>query len=220
MDKKWKKFVNPYIEKVENHYKIINDEKKAFEYKGNWEGYFWNNNEIVLEIWTWLWNFFSNEVVNNSGVNFVWLEIKFKRIFVTAEKTLWKWWEDFVLIKTNWKNIMKLFQEEEIDKTYIFFPDPWDKKDYQRKNRLINKDFLYDLYNITKKWWTFVFKTDHLAYFEEVLSLLKENWDWKILKKSYDYELELEEFDKKNLTEFESIFREHKLKINYLELKK
>lgn len=215
-----KTFINPYIEKVQNHEKIINIEDKAFQHKGNWSWFFQNTNDIILEIWTGLWNFFSNEVAKNKNKNFIGLEIKFKRIFVSAEKTLKKWWKKFVLIKTNWKNIDKLFWENEISLTYIFFPDPWDKKDYQRKNRLIDKDFLDKLYFVTKKWASLIFKTDHKEYFDSVLDIIERDKKWIISKKSYDYENELSNFDKTNLTEFESIFREHKLNINYLEIKK
>lgn len=220
MDNSIKKFVNPYIEKVISHKNIISYEEEAFKNKSKWNDYFQNNNSIILEIWTWLWNFFSNEVSKNQESNFIWIEIKFKRIFVTAEKTLNKNWKNFVLVKTDWKNISRLFWNEEISLTYIFFPDPWDKKDYQRKNRLIDEDFLLNLFNITKVWWSFIFKTDHEWYFKDVVSIVEKIWIWKINKISFDYENEIESFDKKNLTEFESIFREHRLKINYLELKK
>ena len=118
------------------------------------------------------------------------------------------------------QNISKIFEKWEVSLTYIFFPDPWDKKDRQRKNRLFSDKFVNDLYVVTKKDWKVIFKTDHIWYFEDSLELINKFWKWTIEKLSYDYENEIESFDKKNLTEFESIFREHKMKINYLELRK
>ncbi len=219
MSEKYKQ-TNAYIQKVEDHKNIIDKENEAFEKKWLWWEYFWNKNDIVVEIGTWLWNFFSGEVSKNPKNNFVWFEIKYKRLFVTAEKTLTKWWNNFVLIKSMAQNIDKIFEKEEVSLTYIFFPDPWDKKDRQRKNRLWSDKFVSDLYDITKIWWRVIFKTDHLWYFQDSLEIINNFSKWNIEKLSYDYENEIESFDKKNLTEFESIFREHKLKINYLELKK
>lgn len=219
MSEKYKE-INAYIQKVEDSEKIIDKENEAFEKKWLWNSYFWNENDIVVEIWTWLWNFYSGEVSKNPQNNFIWFEIRYKRLFVTAEKTLSKWWNNFVLVKSMAQNIDKIFEKNEVSLTYIFFPDPWDKKDRQRKNRLWSDKFVSDLYEVTKIWWRVIFKTDHLWYFEDTLELINKFWKWNIERLSYDYENEIESFDKKNLTEFESIFREHKMKINYLELKK
>lgn len=219
MSEKYKE-INAYIQKVEDSEKIIDKENEAFEKKWLWKDYFENENDIIVEIWTGLWNFFSWEVAKNPQYNFVWFEIRYKRLFITAEKTLAKWWNNFVLVKSMAQNIDKIFEKNEVSLTYIFFPDPWDKKYRQRKNRLWSDKFVNDLYEVTKIWWKVIFKTDHLWYFEDTLEIINNFWKWNIEKLSYDYENEIESFDKKNLTEFESIFREHKLKINYLELKK
>lgn len=214
---KYKK-INKYIQKVEDHPNIINIEEEAFSNAGNWSNFFGNNNDIVLEIWTWLGNFFSDEVSANPDKNYIWKEIRFKRLYVSAQKTISKWWKNFVLIKTMWQNISKVFADGELSQTYIFFPDPWAKKDRQKKHRLWNDKFISDLYDKTKSWWKVIFKTDHREYFDYTLSLLNDFWKWNISKLSYDYENEITEFDKKRLTEFEVIFRSKDIKINYLEL--
>jgi tRNA (guanine-N7-)-methyltransferase len=54
------------------------------------------------------------------------------------------------MLKTFAQNIDKIFAEEEIDKIYVFFPDPWGKKDRQKKHRLFQKKFIRDLYEKTK----------------------------------------------------------------------
>ncbi len=217
MSEKYKE-INAYIQKVEDHEKIIDKENEAFEKKWLWWEYFWNENDLVVEIWTWLWNFFSGIVSKNPIKNFIWFEIRYKRLYFTAEKTLEKWWKNFILVKSMAQNIYRIFEKWEVSLTYVFFPDPWDKKDRQRKNRLWSEKFISDLYSITKTWWRVIFKTDHLWYFEDTIELIRVFSKWNIEKLSYDYENEIESFDKQNLTEFESIFREHKLKINYLEL--
>ncbi len=153
------------------------------------------------------------------------MEIKYKRLYKTAQKSLWdinnyssnnnlvgsnKSGHNFILLKDFWQNIDKIFWENEINKTIIFFPDPWWKKDRQKKHRLLQENFLNKLYAITKKSWKVFFKTDHKEYFDFVLEEIKKT-NWKISLKTYDYE-------KDNLrnayetTEFEQIFRWKKLK--------
>lgn len=212
---------NPYKILVETHEKIIDDEQNLFNTKAwKWAEYFNNSSPIYLEIWTWMWNFFSKEASRNLDKNFIWIELKYKRLYNSAEKSISLWVKNFVMLKTFWQNIDKIFDSNELDKTYIFFPDPWGKKDRQKKHRLFQEKFIKDLYKKTKKWWKLVFKTDHLEYFNTTLDLFNKIWLWKQNIKSYDYEKELEHFETNDMTEFEHIFRRHKMKINYVEFEK
>ncbi len=196
---------------------IISIGENIYSHQWKWQNFFENKHDIYLEIWTGLWNFFSLEAYENQDKNFIWMEIKYKRLFKTAEKTRNMWVKNFVLIKDFGQNIDKIFTYNEITQTYIFFPDPWDKKERQKKHKLLQKDFLEKLYDITKTWWKFCFKTDHKWYFEEVLEIIKQLNLWKIDFVSYDYEKESSSFNKQKMTEFESMFRENKLKIHYAE---
>lgn len=216
---------NPYIKKVLDSKNILTNENEIFEKAWNWQKYFWNENGIYLEIGTWLWNFFSSEITKIKDKNFIWVEIKYKRLFVTEQKTLEKlknsWSENkFVLLKTKWQNLEKFLASEEIERTYVFFPDPWGNKDRQKKHRLFSEKFIKDLYEKTKIGWKLIFKTDHREYFDTTLEFFEKLWLWKIILKSYDYEKETDKFDSKNLTEFEAIFREDRIKVNYVEFEK
>lgn len=226
---------NPYIDIIKDHPKIETDLEKIYSRKWKWNEFFWNKNEIFLEIWTWLWNFFSEEVNNNPDKNFVWMEIKYKRLYKTAEKTLRKicnyalnkWAlnkvkhenDNFLLLKDYWEKIDRIFTKEEISKTYIFFPDPWGKKDRQKKHRLLQTNFLNNLFEITKKWWEVIFKTDHREYFEFVLEELKKT-KWNIKIQTFDYEKDKLLTESEKITEFESKFRWEGKRVCYLELKK
>jgi tRNA (guanine-N7-)-methyltransferase len=240
---------NPYIDKVKEHKNILNITDDIYENKWKWDNYFWNNNDLVLEIGTGLWNFFSKEVSKNPDNNFLWMEIKYKRLYISAEKALWNLnnyvnnWirlrniEDkinknleeksstegfnplnFVLLKDFWENINKIFKENEISKSYIFFPDPWAKKKKWLKNRLLQTEFLNKLLYITKTWWKSIIKTDHFWYYEFVLEELKKT-SWKIIKISTDFEND-DDFKNEETTEFQQLFRWQNIKINYIELQK
>ncbi|MDD5770444.1 MAG: tRNA (guanosine(46)-N7)-methyltransferase TrmB [Candidatus Gracilibacteria bacterium] len=211
---------NPYIQIIQTDTHILQDTTKIYSNAGNWSSFFDNQNEIYLEIGTGLGNFFSLEASENQDKNFIGMEIKYKRLFKTAEKSRNLGVKNFVVLKDFGQNIDKIFAKNEISRTYVFFPDPWDNKDRQKKHKLLQKDFLIKLYNITKVGGKFCFKTDHLNYFREVLEIIKELNLWKIDFLSYDYEKESEIFNKQKLTEFESMFREDKLKINYCEFVK
>ena len=224
---------NLYIEKVKNHKKIFTNLEKIYEKKWKWQNFFWNKNNIILEIWTGLWNYFSKNVNENLEKNFIWMEITYKRIFKTAEKTLGnvknndnsknnlnleKKNDNFILLKDYWEKIFEIFDENEISQTIIFFPDPWEKSEKTKKRRLLQFEFLENLYKITKKSWKLFFKTDHKEYFDFVLSELKKT-NWKIVFKTYDYEKE-GLYDANSITEFEQIFRGQNLKVNYLEVER
>ena len=222
---------NPYITKVKNHLKILTEIKtEIYPIKWKWDSFFGNKNPIVLEIGTGLWNFFSKNVNENLWKNFIGMEIRYKRCFVTAEKTLWhiknndnsvdnttleKYNDNFVIIKDYAEKITEIFDEQELDETLIFFPDPWARKKWLKK-RLVTENFLNDLFLRTKKKWKMVFKTDHLWYFLHVLQEIDKT-SWKISFKTFDYESEWL-YENNAITEFEQIFRWQDIKVCYLEL--
>ena len=233
---------NPYISKVKEHKNILNNVEDIYKNKWKWDKYFWNDNEKYLEIGTWLWNFFSRQIEQNPNINYLWMEIKYKRLYIWAEKALWNlnnyannwtrfksalekneakndlWidWVNFVLLKDFWENIVNIFEEWEISMSYIFFPDPWAKKKRRLKNRLLQENFLNNLYKITKLWWSSMIKTDHFWYYEFIMEELKKT-NWKIKKTSTDWENE-KEFKNEETTEFQQLFRWQDIKINYIEL--
>ncbi len=211
---------NPYVEKVENHKKILIETEEIYSHQWKWNTYFKNTHPIHLEIGTGMWNFFWREVVANPDINYVWIELRYKRLFATAEKAMKGTWDNFIVIKDFGQNIDKIFQAWEVSTTHIHFPDPWWKKERQKKHRLLQSDFLKHLYDITKSWWNLIFKTDHREYFDSVIEILAQQWLWKNKIVSYDYEAELSHFDTKSITEFEAYYRRFKTKICYLEAEK
>ena len=210
-------YINPYIAPVEEHKNIETDITKIAHNKGKWKEFFWNTNPVRLEIWTGLWNFFSWEVASNPDINFLWMEIKFKRCFTTAEKTLKKWGKNFFIVKEFAQKLDDFIADWELQQVYIFFPDPWGKKDRQKKHRVLQAEFLSLIHKKLEKGWKIIFKTDHEDYFKDTLEVLEEINLFKQEHKSFDYEKELSQFfDKQNMTEFEVIFSEKK--VCYIEL--
>ena len=222
---------NPYIVQVKKHPKILTEIlTEIYPIKWKWDSFFGNKNHIILEIGTWLWNYFSKNVNENIGKNFIWMEIRYKRCFITAEKTIWKiknndnsidntslkeYNNDFIIIKDYAEKITDIFDKNELSETLIFFPDPWARRKWLKK-RLVQEKFLNDLYIRTKQNWKMIFKTDHLWYFLHVLQEI-EKTHWKIWFKTFDYEKE-GLYESNAITEFEQIFRGQDMKVCYLEL--
>jgi len=212
---------NPYRELVLADNDILVELETIYAQQWKWSEYIWNTNPVVLEIGTWMWNFFSKQVIENPEINYVWMEIRYKRLFQTAEKSRKNndSSDNFVLLKDFGQNIDKIFWVWEVFESYIFFPDPWGKKQSQKKNRLLQTDFLTHLYTITQDGGKLYFKTDHREYFESVLAIIEKLWLWKIEKIIDNYESD-EIFDMWNITEFEAFYRWKNTDINYLELVK
>lgn len=205
-------FENTYIKKVLDSERILTDTSHIYTFQWKWKNYFSNTGSISLEIGTGMGNFFAKQVQENHQINFIWMEIKWKRLHVTDKKAGNTWNKNYVLLKDMAQNIHLIFWKEEITNTYIYFPDPWTKKPNQQKNQLITQDFLQNLLQITKLTGTVEIKTDDETYFE----IIKQNFwwtSWKIIKQIWDYEQENTDFKKENITEFEWIWRGKNKKI-------
>lgn len=206
------------MEKVRKDTDILHLPEEIYTYRWKWAEYFENKQDIILEIGTGMWNFFAKQVWEYPNKNFIGMEIRYKRLFQTAEKSRKTDNTNFVMLKDYAQNIDKIFTQWEISETYIFFPDPWAKKK-QLKNRLLQAEFLQNLYDITKVGGKLIFKTDHREYFDSTREVLSQQWLWKVQDWTHDYE-NSEIFDMKNITEFEWLYRWKDTEINYIELVK
>jgi tRNA (guanine-N7-)-methyltransferase len=81
-------FINLYKERVKTNEKILIDTEKIYSNKGKWNGFFENEKPIILEIGTGMGNTFSREVSKDKNSNFIGMELRYKRLERTVEKTL------------------------------------------------------------------------------------------------------------------------------------
>jgi tRNA (guanine-N7-)-methyltransferase len=82
----------------------------------------------MLEIGTGMGNFFCNYAENRPEMACVGIELKFKRLIRTYEKSARKGREDVILLKVYGQKITEIFAPEEVDELYLLFSDPWPKK--------------------------------------------------------------------------------------------
>ena len=147
---------------------------------------------------------------------FIGVEIRFKRIYKTAEKITQLNLKNVLLLRIFAEDILKVLPEKSASIVYINFPDPWAKRRWL-KHRLVSKNYLQVLQKLLKKDGTFSFKTDHPDYFQDVRAILLElSSGWRITKESTN--LYKSAFLEGNIpTEFERLFLSKGLPINFLE---
>lgn len=61
-----------------------------------------------------------------------------------------------------------------VSRVHLLFPDPWPKKKHH-KRRLVSPEFCAGLRRVLEPGGEFLFKTDHLEYYEESLLTLHES---------------------------------------------
>mgnify|MGYP001430419059 CR=1 FL=1 len=141
----------------------------------------------------------------NTQDTFIGIELRYKRLVLAAKKIDQQHIKNILLMRDHGEFFDEYFQKYGLDYLHINFPDPWTKKK-QRKNRLLNKDFIYKLYSIMSFNGEFRFKTDHLEYFETVTKILAGIKGFTITE--YSKNLHSSIYNEKNiLTEFEMLFK-------------
>jgi len=147
----------------------------------NLETIFKNSNEISLEIGFGEGDFLIELAKYHSNLNFVGLEIK-KNRFKKAIRQAYK------LKLQNIKfmhmdasiDLLQIFNKYSFNKTYINFPDPWPKERH-KKHRIINKEFLNQLIEVSKNNSYIEIASDHKEYIDSITGLFNET-DAYILK--------------------------------------
>ena len=123
-----------------------------------------------------------------------------------------------MVAKANALSVPDLFEARTVNGIYINFPDPWDKRRWQ-KHRILTPGFVRAIHSILKKDGYIAYKTDHLACYRETLQILRESRLFKIARETED--LYQSSWRAENIpTEFESMFISEGFKINYLLAKK
>lgn len=109
--------------------------------------------------------------------------------------------DNLYLMSFDAKNLSEVFKENQIEKLYLNFSDPWPKKRHI-KRRLTYKDFLNEYKKVLKKEGIIEFKTDNRILFEYSLVSM-QNFGMEFL----EVYLDLHKTDIENIvTEYEEKF--------------
>ncbi len=154
------------------------------EYKGRWKEYFGNDNPIHLEVGCGKGRFITTLAAQNPNINYLALERE-KQVIVMAARTAREIKCSLGFINADVTNLSDIFDENEIQRLYINFCDPWPNRKKWAKRRLTYRGFLEKYAFILEKCGEIRFKTDNLELFEFSLEEFKEK-NWGLKDVSYD----------------------------------
>ena len=152
--------------------------------RGKWRERFGNDHPIHLEIGTGKGKFINQLAIENTDINYVGIE-KYSSVLIRAlDKLDESQAQNLLFIRGDAELICEYFGEEEVDRIYLNFSDPW-PKDRHAKRRLPSKEFLRRFGQILKKDGTIEFKTDNRELFDFAVDEV-EAGGFKILQITYD----------------------------------
>lgn len=224
-DSLWKHFFknprknyNPYMVKLVNYPEyIIYDSEVMDSYRNSWKKVYENDNPIYLEIGSGSGNFAVGMAEKYPERNHLALEIRFKRLVLSAEKSKKRGLKNVKFLRRRGEEITKFIGNGEIQGLYINFPDPWEGNE---KNRILQPKLFELLDKILNIGGILYFKTDHDQYYNDVLLFAKDLENYEVIYHTPD--LHNSEKAEDNIrTEFEDLFIcKHNKNINYIEIKK
>ena len=185
---------------AENEFVIHDPEKR----RGQWKSVFGNDRPIRLEIGMGKGRFLMTLAVQHPEIKYLGIE-KYSSVLLRA---LQKMEEDPLpnlrFIRMDAEYITDVFAEEEIDRIYLNFSDPW-PKDRHAKRRLPSRQFLERYDQILQKDGIIEFKTDNRGLFDFAVEEIAET-KWKIDAVTYDLHHDEKMMEGNVMTEYEERF--------------
>jgi tRNA (guanine-N7-)-methyltransferase len=218
---------NPYWTKLKTFQGRVFSDNETETHRGHWRDLFPKTpRELHVEVGCNAGHVTLEWAAENAENGYIGIDWKFKPIFWGMEKAARRKIDNLLLFRAHAERLPFMFGPQEIDRLYLFFPDPWPRKK-QWKNRSLNSQALIRIAPLMKKGGIFHIKTDHAGYFEWMLEhleiALKEAGPiWEVVEKSHD--LHADHPDPKSLkipavTLFEKLFIKDGIKINSLKLR-
>ena len=198
------------LEKLENFSDFVTVEKVDSSRAGNWRKIFGNENPLYVELGTGKGDFICQMAEKNPEINFVGLEMEAEVVLKAARKIDEKNLKNVKIIVFDINHVEEIFAENEIDRLFINFCDPWPKKRHA-KRRLTYITFLQKYQKILKPNGEIHFKTDNRALFDFSL----EQFELANLKvRDVSYDLHANEPPENIRTEYENRFSAAGVPIN------
>lgn len=143
-----------------------------------------SNKKLFVELGTGKGDFITQLAEREPDIYFLGLEVEPTVVYAAARKIREKGLKNVRLMIFNINNIETLFNENEIDRIYINFCDPWPKKRHA-KRRLTYITFLEKYKKILKPEGEIQFKTDNRGLFDFSLEQF-ESANAKVSEITYD----------------------------------
>lgn len=174
------------------------------EQKGKWKEVFDNLQPIRIEVGMGKGRFLYELARLNPQVNYVGIE-KYSSVLLRAlQKMESEPLPNLRFIRMDAEDIADVFGEEEIDRIYLNFSDPW-PKDRHAKRRLPSKEFLARYDKFLKRDGILEFKTDNRELFDFALEQLPLA-EWEAQQVTFDLHHDEQMMQGNIMTEYEEKF--------------
>ena len=201
---------NPFVERIHEFPDLIhaygNFSKQKFRD-------FAGDRNIFVDLGSGAGNFLVRQAKNNPDMACFGIEIRFKRLFRSAEKTIASQLNNLNWVQCRINQFFDYTGPDRIQTITCNFPDPWPKKRHH-KNRSMNATQTQVIAQALRKEGEILFRTDSDEYFEEVVTVIKDNNLLSLDALSRDY-ADSEYYREEWATEFEELFLRRK-NINFL----
>lgn len=173
-------------------------------YKGKWKQVFGNDRPVRVEIGMGKGRFLMDLARLHPEINFVGIE-KYSSVLLRAiQKMELEELPNIRFIRMDAEKITEVFGEEEIERIYLNFSDPW-PKDRHAGRRLESRQFLERYDRILKKDGIIEFKTDNRILFDFAVEEAKPA-GWSIAALTYDLHADAGLCEGNIMTEYEEKF--------------
>lgn len=175
--------------------------------------FFSKDQPLHIEVGTGMGTFITTLAQNNPDINYVGIEIDKNVMIRVTEKVVDLGLENVRLVLLDANKLMDYFNENEVDKVYLNFSDPWPKNRHA-KRRLTHSNFLSSYKQLLKENTIVEFKTDNRGLFE--FSLISMN-TYGMKFENLNLDVHADEPETNIRTEYEEKFSQRGHKIYWIQ---
>ncbi|WP_035809323.1 tRNA (guanosine(46)-N7)-methyltransferase TrmB [Jeotgalicoccus saudimassiliensis] len=175
--------------------------------------FFSTDQPLHIEVGTGMGTFITTLAQRNPDINYVGIELDKNVLIRVTEKVLELGLTNVRLLLLDANTLMDYFNEDEVDKVYLNFSDPWPKNRHA-KRRLTHSNFLTSYKQLLKQDSIVEFKTDNRGLFE--FSLMSMN-AFGMKFENLDLDVHDDEHEDNIRTEYEEKFSQRGHKIYWIQ---
>ncbi len=198
----------------------INEPKDC---RGKWNQIFKNDNPIHIEVGMGKGQFITSLALLHPDINYIGIEM-YSSVLVRAIEhaealeAAGKDVSNLMFIRMDARELLEVFETDEVSKIYLNFSDPWPKERHA-KRRLTSVQFLQRYEKIIPQGALVEFKTDNIDLFNFSLEQVKEA-RWMLIAHTNDLHNDARMNEGNIMTEYEARFSAKGNPINKMIIKR